>query len=186
MATVNTDNYLITGVDLYFEASIAHASLLDTSGTTMVGSSFRTTARNLGNITTLDISPTVSYVEHFISVNGKRKKDKIAANEESVTIPFTFDEINENNMKRFFLASSLGNNKLALMQKPLIEGSVSLKITTDVGNDMVLSIPKAIIRPDGNLSFGDGTSWTTAPMSLEILYYDSWASKPFGVLDMNP
>ncbi len=188
MATVNTDNYLITGVDLYFEASIAHASLLDTSGTTMVGSSFRTSSRNLGNITTADISPEVTYVEHFIAVQGARRKDKTVANQESITIPFTFDEINENNMQRFLLASSLGDNKLAPMQKALLEGSVSLKVTTDVGNDMVYSIPKAIIRPDGNLTFGDGSDWTTAPMVIEVLYYDTgqWASKPYGVLDMNP
>jgi len=187
LATVNDDNYTVGGVDLYFEASIAHASLLATTGGVTVGSPFRTSGRNLGNIVTSEIAPDVTYLEHFISVHGARRKDKIVANTKSLTIPFTFDEINENNLKRFFLASSLGNNKLAALEKPLQEGSVSLHFRTDVGSDLVYSIPKCVVRPDGNLTTNI-EDWWTAPMVIEVLYYDTshYASKPYGVLDMTP
>lgn len=187
MATISTGNYTIGNVDLYFEASIAHASLLDTTGTVTVGSNFRSVGRNLGNIVTAEAAVDVSYIDHFISINGQRRKDKIQANTRSLTIPFTFDEINETNLQRFFLASSLGNNKLAVLEEPLIEGSVSMLVRTDIGPDLVYSIPKAVIRPDGNLSINT-EDWWSAPMVIEVLHYNTgqYASKPYGVLDTSP
>jgi hypothetical protein len=186
MATVSTNNYAIGGIDLYFEASIAHASLLDTTGTVTVGSNFRTAGRNLGNIVTSEIAPEVTYVDHFISIKGTRRKDKTAAVTKTLMIPFTFDEVNEANLKKFFLASSLGNNKLAVLEKPLEEGSVSLLFRSDVGPDAVYSIPRATIRPNGNLSIGNGEDWWSGSLQIEILYHDSWASKPYGVFDTTP
>ena len=184
MATINDANHTVSGIDLYFEPSVAHASLLATTGGVTVGSPFRTSARNLGNIVTSEINPDVTYVEHFIAKNGHRHKDKVVANIETITIPFTFDEINTANLKRFFLASALATDTRAVLQKPLQQGSVSLLVRTEVGTSMVYSIPKAIIRPDGALAIGDGTDWWSGPMVIEVLRYDSgqYASKPFGVI----
>lgn len=188
MATVNTNNYTIGGVDLYFEASVAHASLIDTTGTVTPGSNFRTTARSLGNVVTSEIGLDVTYIEHWVSVNGSRRKDKIQANTRSLTIPFTFDEMNDANLKKFFLASTIGGaNKFAVLQNPLNEGAVSLLFRSDIGPDLVYSIPKAVIRPDGNLTTNT-EDWWTGPMVIEVLHYStgSWASKPYGVLDTAP
>jgi hypothetical protein len=189
MATINTDNHTIGQVDLYFEASVAHASLLATKTSVSPGKGgmFRTSGRNLGNIVTAELAPDVTYVDHFISSCGKRVKNKIAANTVSLTIPFTFDEINDNNLKRFFLASSLSaesnQSRLAVMEEPLIEGSAQMVFKTDVGTDMTYFIPKAIIRPDGSLSIND-EDWWSGPMVLEVLYYNTghYASKPFGFI----
>lgn len=187
MATISTNNYTIGGVDLYFDDANAHASLIDTTGTVTVGSNFRNTARSLGNIVTSEIALDVTYVDHFISVNGSRRKDKIQANTRSLTIPFTFDEMNEANLKKFFLASSLGNNRLAVLQNPLNEGSVSLLFRSDVGPDLVYSIPKCTIKPDGNLTTNT-EDWWTGPLVIEVLHYSTgqWASKPYGILDTSP
>ena len=178
----------IGGIDLYFEASIAHASLLDTAGTVQVGSNFRTSSRNLGNIVSAEFNPDITYVEHYISKKGKRKKDKMVSNMESLTIPFTFDEVNANNMKKFFLASACDSNdtdKLAVLEDPLIEGSVSINFLTEVGQSIIYSIPKATIRPDGALPMNT-EDWWSGPMVIEVLHYDTdhWASKPYGLLDM--
>lgn len=187
MATISTNNYTIGGVDLYFEASVGHASLNLIVATNTVGSAFRLAGRNLGNVVTSEIALDVTYVDHFISVNGSRRKDKIQANTRSLMIPFTFDEMNEANLKRFFLASSLGGNKLAVLQNPLNEGSVSLLFRSDVGPDLVYSIPKCIIKPDGNLTTNT-EDWWSGPLVIEVLHYDTgqWASKPYGVLDTSP
>jgi len=187
MATISTNNYTIGGVDLYFEASVGHASLNLIVATNTVGSTFRTTGRSLGNVVTSEIALDVTYVDHFISVNGSRRKDKIQANTRSLTIPFTFDEMNENNLKRFFLASNLGGNKLAVLQNPLNEGAVSLLFRSDVGPDLVYSIPKCTIKPDGNLTTNT-EDWWTGPLVIEVLHYSTgqWASKPYGVLDTSP
>jgi hypothetical protein len=182
MATINYENYTLGGIDVYFEASVGHADLL--SGTP-VGDNFRTGTRNLGNIVSAEFNPETTNLEHWISVRGSRKKDAEQIMTKSLTIPVVFDEINENNMKRFFMASSLGNNKLAVMEQPLIYGSVSLYVNTDIGTSMVYSIPKATIKPDGAMALNT-EDWWTGPMSIDVQYHDTgqWASKPYGVLEV--
>ena len=182
MTTINTDNYTLGGIDIYFEASIAHASLLlgDTTGST-----FRTSARSIGNITSADLNPDVSYLEHFISVLGKRRRDKVVANTESLSISFTFDEVNEDNLSRFLMGEDLGDNKIAPLQNPVQRGSLSLLFRSDVGNDFVYSIPKGILRSDGALDM-NAEDWWSGPMVLDVEYYNTgeWASKPYGVIEM--
>ena len=176
MATINTNNYTIGGVSLYFNATIAWADL--TTATML------TDTYSLGNIVTSEITPDVSYVEHFISDDGKRKKDYQALNMVNVTIPFTFDEMNTNNLQRFFLASLLDTDKLAPFELPLSEGCAVLRFTTSVGQDMVYYIPKCTIRPDGPLGI-NAEDWWSAPMVIDVLFYDTghWASKPYGYID---
>jgi hypothetical protein len=185
MATINTDNYTVGQIDLYFEASVNHASLLEASAAVSAGKggAFRTTGRSLGNIVTSEITSDTTFLEHYISDCGRRKKDKVAANSINVSIPFTFDEMNENNLKRFFLASSLGDGKLAIMEEPITEGSAQLVFRTNVGQDLTMFLPKVQIRPDGALSISE-EEWWTGPLVLEILHYDTdhWASKSFGLL----
>jgi hypothetical protein len=184
MVTVNTDNYTIGGIDLYFAASIAHASLLATgAGVSTVGSAFRVAAHNLGNIVSAEFAPNITYVEHYISRRGAKLKDAEEALQKDLTISFTFDEINEANLKKFFMASSLGNSKLAPVQEPIVYGSVSMLFRTDVGNSMVYSIPRCSIRPDGNLAMNID-DWWSGPMVIDVLNYDSWASKPYGVIEL--
>jgi hypothetical protein len=180
---ISTDNYTIGGVSLYFEASVAHASLLATSFSTAsgMGGAFRTSGRDLGNIVSAELTPDITYIDHFIADKGKRKKDKVQANTESLTIPFTFDELNVANLKKFFMASSLSTTKLAVLEEPLVEGAAQLFFDTDVGNDFTYFIPKCTIRSDGGLSM-NAEDWWTGPLVLEVLFYDTshWASKPFG------
>ena len=85
------------------------------------------------------------------------------------------------------LASNLGSNKMAPMEKKLPKGSVSMLFRTNTGNDFVYSIPKAILRPDGAWAF-EIEDWHNAPMILDVLFYNtgSWASKPYGVMDFSP
>lgn len=187
MGTISTGNYTIGQVDMYFEATSAHASLLatDPSVASGLGGAFRSSDRDLGNIVGAEIANDVTYIEHFVADKGSRKKDHVAAGTIAVSIPFQFDEINFNNMKRFFLASDLdgGGTKLAVGEKALSIGCAQLYFNTDVGNDIVYFIPKCIIRPDGNLAIND-EDWWSGPMVLEILHYETgqWASKPYGMV----
>jgi len=186
MSTLSTGNLTVGAVSLYFNASVVSSVLITASNyvASGKGGQFRTAANNLGNIVTSEIAPDVTYLEHFIADKGRQKKDKIAANVTNISIPFTFDELNFANLRKFFLASDLagGGTSLAVFEKALQEGCAQLYFNTDVGKDMTYFIPNCILRPDGALGGGDGSEWWTGPMVLDVLHYDTghWASKPYG------
>ena len=185
MAVISSDgaNYNIGGIDIYFDSTVAHASLLLGTGR---GAAFRTAWRNIGNIVSAEFNPDVTYVDHYISIKGSRRKDLTQPTTKALNVNFVFDEVNATNLRRFFLASNLGaqTNRLAPMEKALLNGSVSMLFHTDIGRDFVYSIPKATIKPDGALAMNT-EEWWTGPMVLEVLYYATgqYASKPYGLLD---
>ena len=172
---INTANYTIGQCSLYYTATIAHASLLSAD--------FRTDARSLGNIVTAEITPDVTYIEHFISDNGQRKRDFTAVSEIKVSIPFTFDEMNSGNIQKFFLGSLLATDRIAPFEEPLVNGCAQLYFTTNVGQDLVYYIPKCTIRPDGGMAM-NAEDWWTANMVIDVWHYDTsdWASKPYGYM----
>ncbi len=180
MATIDDSNYTITGIDLYFCATIA-ASALDEGTSNGVGSSFRTSARNMGNIVTAEFAPDVTYLEHFITTaDGDRRRDHMVATSKTLTIPFTFDEINEDNFKRYFYGSTVteasmtaGTPAFKVLTEEKIIGSAQLYCRTDIGNDFVYMIPKCMLSPDGNMAV-NAEDWWNGPMKLDVLYHE-WA-----------
>jgi len=163
-------------VALYYNATIADPDL--TTAT------FLTDANSLGNIVTSEINPAVTYIDHYISDDGKRRKDHNVVNEVTVTIPFTFDEMNAANIKKFFLASLLATDRYAPFELSEQKGCAVLRFTTTVGQDLVYYVPKCTLRPDGPLSINP-EDWWTGPMVIDVLYYNEshWASKPYGYMD---
>ena len=161
---------------LYYNATIADPDLTNAT--------FLTDANSLGNIVTSEINPAVTYVDHYISDDGKRRKDHNVVNEVTVTIPFTFDEMNAANIKKFFLASLLATDRYAPFELSEQKGCAVLRFTTTVGQDLVYYVPKCTLRPDGPLSINP-EDWWTGPMVIDVLYYNenSWASKPYGYMD---
>lgn len=178
MSTISDSNYTITGIDLYFCASIG-CTALDSGTTTGQGSDFRTATRNLGNITTAEFAPEVTYLEHFITTaDGDRRRDHMIATAKNLTIPFTFDEVNEDNLTKYFYGKSITAASCdaatpvfkVLTQEKLI-GSAQLYVRTDIGNDFIYYIPKCMISPDGNMAM-NAEDWWTAPMKIDVLYYE--------------
>jgi len=163
MTTITDTNYTIGGVDLYFSATVADTDL-DSGTTTGVGSDFRTTTKNLGNIITAEFAPDVSFLEHFITTaDGDRRRDHMIASTKNLTIPFTFDEMNEANLRRFFLGREIANASMPdafnVLDNEKQEGSAQLYFRTDIGRDLVYMIPKVMLRPDGNLAMNIEDWW---------------------------
>ena len=174
---ISSNNYTIGQVALYYNATIAWADL---TTATMLTSTY-----SLGNIVTSEINPAVTYIDHYISDDGRRRKDFTALGEVTVTIPFTFDEMNDGNIQKFFLGSLLATDVIAPFELPLQKGCAVLRFTTEVGQDLTYYIPKCTLRPDGPLSINP-EDWWSAPMVIDVLFYDTdhWASKPYGYLSM--
>lgn len=186
-ATISTNNYTIGGGELYFAATVADSKMLSASAPT-----FCNDAHSLGNIMNAVITPDVSYIDHFVSSKGKRIKDKTVANTVSLTIGFSFDEINSQNLAKFLLGN-LSASTVSVLQNTLEEGSAVLRVNTAIGKSMVYRIPKCTIKPDGNFSLNE-EDWSSGGFILECLEYvdgdsanatinASWVANPFGILD---
>ena len=182
-------NYTIGGAQLFFSSSIAHEDLIATK-------SFETADHSLGNIVVAEINPEITFIDHWISVAGKRVKDKVVTNVVSIMIPFTFDEMNVANLETFFQGTAAAS-VIPVMQTTLDEGSAKLVVETAIGQDLVYNIPKCTIRPDGAMAMAD-EDWHTAPMTIEVLQYQTgdlavasdtsnayWVAAPFGAIDSN-
>jgi len=186
MAVIDTSNYTIGGAQLFFSSTIAEDDLRATA--------FEKADHSLGNIAVAEINPEITYIDHWISVAGKRVKDKVVNNVTSVMIPFTFDEMNTANLEKFFQGTAAASI-IPVMQTNLDEGSAKLVVETDIGQNLVYNIPKCTIRPDGALAMAD-EDWHTAPMTIEVLQYQTggtasdtlntiWLAAPFGEINVS-
>lgn len=184
--TLNTGDLTIGGAKIYFNATIGHPDCLATQA-------FRTTANSIGNIVSADITPENTYVEHFTSNQGKLVRDKEVVTQSGISINFTFDEMNLNNMKRFFFGTTSASYVLPL-QSNIAEGSAQIVMQTQIGKDYIYQIPKCNLRPSGGMTLNP-ESWHEAPMTLSILEYidgdysasdtvnASWLQAEFGRID---
>jgi len=186
MSTISTGNYTIGGCHLYFSSTIAETNLASETA-------FEVSGHNLGNIVVAEIAPEITYIDHYVSVAGRRVKDKTVNNMESITISFTFDELNQANISKFFMGDAAAS-VITVMNNTLDEGCVRLVVETAIGNDVVYAIPKCAIRPDGNWSM-NAESWHEIPMSIEVLKYtdgdtanatdnSTWLAAPYGTVDL--
>jgi hypothetical protein len=186
--TISTDNYTIGQTALYYKDEIGAASLLSSP------TGFRNAANDFGNIVSAELAQDISYIEHFISVQGKRLKDKVVDNMQVLQLNFTFDEINIANMTKFFLGSLVGST-IRVFQNTLAEGCAILYMTTNIGNDIQYIIPKCTLKPNGGFTL-DPENWYNVPMQLEVLQYisgecatpagdnASWLLTPFGTVEI--
>ena len=162
--TINTGNLTIGGAKLYFCSTVADPKCIP-----LGNASIQTNNYSLGNIVTSDLTPAITYVEHYSSSNGKRVLDKEVAVTSMITVGFTFDEMNIANLGKFFMGNVTGS-VIKVLQSTEDEGCANLVVKTDIGQDMTYVIPKCVIRPEGGLNL-DAEKWHEAKMQLKVLEY---------------
>ena len=140
-----------------------------------------------------EISPDLSYVEHWKSKNGKRVKDKEVVNTAAINITFTFDEMNQDNLRRFLFGTNSTASKFTVLDNTLEEGCGQLVLETAVGQNMIYRFPKCSLRPDGALTLNP-ESWHEGSFAINVVEYISgdntngtlnatWLTMPFGEVD---
>ena len=164
MATASISNLTVGQAEMYFLDVVA-----STPGAAKAGNNPVT----LGNITAAEITPEITYVEHYISVKGSRRKDRTVATTKVINIPFTFDECSTANLSRFFLGDDTTGTRVIMLDKNEIQGRAILNFQTNVGNNFIYVIPKCALRPDGGLAFSSD-EWMTGNFMLEVQYHDTF------------
>lgn len=184
---INTSNYSVGMAKLYWMSTPTAAS---TNALYRSVKAFNATF-SLGNIVAAEIAPEITYLDHYQSLKGDKRKDRTVAVMKSVSVPFTFDEMNATNMKYFFYTSNAGTNKYVVMGSSNVpqEGCAVLAFSTDIGKDFMYVIPRCALKADGGLGFNI-EDWMTGKFSIEVLYMSSYnasgtaTAAPYGFLDL--
>ncbi|NIU83302.1 MAG: hypothetical protein GWN64_07430 [Candidatus Thorarchaeota archaeon] len=144
----------------------------------------------VGNTMAVEIAPDITYLDHFISINGERRRDKSISTTKSISVNFTFDEINSTNIKRFLYGETAvaASPTFIVNASPTKEVSAQIVFNTSVGNDFIYKIPYAVLKTDGSLSF-DPEDWMNANMVLDVLYDSEYThngtAAPYGYVDFS-
>ncbi len=143
----------------------------------------------VGNTTAVEIAPDITYLDHFISINGERRRDKTISTTTAISVNFTFDEINSTNIRRFLYGAVevAASPTFIVNASPVKEVAAAIVFATDTGNDFTYKIPKAALKSDGGLSF-EAEDWMTANMLLDVLYDSTYnhngTAAPYGYVNM--
>jgi hypothetical protein len=184
---INSNNYTVGMAYVFVHTTTGSLGLASIDA--QIASAAYHTHFCVGNTTNVEIAPDITYLDHFISVNGARRKDKTVVTQKAITVTFTFDEINATNVSRFLYGhkETAASPTFIVNASPTIEFSAQIYFTTEVGRDLIYKIPRAALKADGNLAF-EAEDWMTANMMLDVLYDTSFVhgsntrSAPYGYI----
>jgi len=183
---INSDNYTVGMAYVYIHTTTGSPGLASIDE--QIASASYHTHFCVGNTTAVEISPDITYLDHFISINGERRRDKTITTTTSITVNFTFDEINATNIKRFLYGTTAvsASPTFIVNDTPVNEVAAQIVFTTANGNDFTYKIPKAALKADGGLSW-EAEDWMTANMMLDVLYDSGYThnstAAPYGYVN---
>lgn len=113
--------------------------------------------RALGNAPAVEITPDITKLEHFSSMEGVGLKDANITQRVKATVAITLDEITLENLALGLFGTvyqnSDGDPEFAILSESAIEGSLRLEGTNDVGNRFRAVIDKISITPSDAIPF---------------------------------
>jgi hypothetical protein len=199
---VSTTNYSVGMPDVYFcntsvtsntvTTTSAYADLKSLMNAIAVDAS--TAARvlySLGNFEEASLTPEYTTLDHYISSNGSRVKDKSIVTEKNLTVTVSVDEISVKNLERFFMAVDDDSTAAAVLENVAAEGSALLVFRSAYGNNFIYVIPRCALISNGDFAFS-GEAWIKAGLKLNILALTGFnpqtltvtkATKPPGISD---
>jgi hypothetical protein len=166
---IKSDNYTVGMAYIYIHNTTGTIGLASIDA--QIASAAYHTHFCVGNTTSVEITPDVTYLDHFISINGERRRDKTVSTQHAIAVNFTLDEINATNIMRFMYgeAAVSASPTFIVNASPVKEVACQVVFTTSVGRDLIYKIPKAALKSDGGLSF-EAEEWMSANMMLDVLY----------------
>jgi hypothetical protein len=175
MSAYNSNNYTLGMAELVFYE--------DTSPTYDYTSHATWT---IGNIVVASIAPEITFLDHYTTTNGSRKKDRSLITNKALAVNFTFDEITAGAMKEWLLASASKTEltgtgvEIYPLARGEVKGCAKLEFNTEFGRDYTWYIPCASLKPDGTFDF-NSEDWMNAKGILECLVNEKGdVNKPFG------
>lgn len=113
--------------------------------------------RDLGNVPTLEFTPTIETLDHFSSRSGVREKDLTVVLQKAGTLRMVMEEFDAENMALMLLGTSgvdaSGYTYIDIFSESQISGELQFIGTNDVGRLFQLDLLKVDFIPGSSVSF---------------------------------
>lgn len=131
------------------------------------------TWRDMGNVTEMELTPTVERLDHFSSREGVRKKDKSIVIEKSMSVRLVGDEWSPDNVAMAVLGVAeldgiTGHHLIEIFSRNAIEGSLRFIGTNEVGPQQDILLNNVSFLPSGSVS-PLSEEWGTFELTGEVL-----------------
>ena len=128
--------------------------------------------RDLGNVTSLVVTPAVETLEHFSSREGVRKKDLVITLEQGGTVTVVMEEFTAYNFSIMTLGAldemAVGGPEVEIFASTSVTGHLRFTGTNDVGPKITLDLYNVSFTPTGDLEM-ISDEWNNMEVQGDVL-----------------
>lgn len=127
---------------------------------------------DLGSVKAVGIEPALTYLQHFNARTGTKVMDKEVVTQKEIRIPFTWEQLNVENMNWFLYGGAVTVGKFSVLTNPQRKGAVLLVFNPTMQDKpyqkIAWLVPSCYIKANGSFGFNDA-DWMGADGILEVL-----------------
>lgn len=127
---------------------------------------------DLGNVTSLVITPELETLEHFSSRAGTKKKDLTIVLEQKCTVKLTMEEFTAHNLSIMLFGTydeaAVGGPEVNIFDQTEVKGALKFVGTNDVGPKVTVDLYNVSFIPDGDLQM-ISDEWNNMEVSGDVL-----------------
>lgn len=128
--------------------------------------------RDLGNVSSMVITPDMTTLEHFSSREGVKKKDKTIIIEKKSTVVMTLEEFTPANVAMMLLGSldeaAVGGPEVEIFSENTVEGALRFVGTNEVGPTETVDLYNVAFLPNGDFGL-ISDEWNTMELTGDVL-----------------
>jgi len=130
------------------------------------------TFRDMGNVSSLTITPDMTTLEHFTSRLGTKSKDLTVVLEKKGTVKITMEEITAHNFALMVLGTvdeaAVGGPEVEIFSQNVVTGALKFVGTNDVGPKITVDLYHISITPDGDIDL-ISDEWNQMELTADML-----------------
>jgi hypothetical protein len=137
------------------------------------------TFRDLGNVTSLIITPDLTTLEHFSSRAGVKKKDLTIVLEKKGTVKMVMEEFTAHNLSMMVLGTvdedAVGGPEVNVFDTTQVTGELKFVGTNDVGPKITVDLYNVSFTPSGDLQM-ISDEWNNMEVTGDMLVAEGGAN----------
>lgn len=132
--------------------------------------------RDLGNVTSMTLTPEVETLEHFSSREGVRKRDVLIVLEQKMAVSIVMEEFTANNLAMMVYGSvdeaAVGGPTVEIFGISQVKGALRFVGTNDYGPKITVDLWNVSWTPSGDLQM-ISDEWNNMEVTGEVLAAES-------------